>query len=90
VPQIQANWLGAAVRGHSEAITDWITGEVDTAERAARAQAEAIAEAKNDQARARYQDLTKAELADLLGQRDLPRNGTVEELVDRLVDADTQ
>ena len=90
VPQIQANWLAAAVRGHSEAITDWITGEVDTAERAARAQAEAIAEAKNDQARARYQDLTKAELADLLGQRDLPRNGTVEELVDRLVDADTQ
>jgi hypothetical protein len=90
VPQIQADWLGKAVRGHSEAISDWVTGEVDTVEQAARAQAEAIAEAKTDQARARYQKLTKAELTDLLGQRDLPRNGTVDELVDRLVDADTQ
>jgi hypothetical protein len=90
IPQIQANWWGAAVRGHSEAISDWVTGEVGTVEQTARAQAEAIAQAKSDQARARYQDLTKAELTELLGQRDLPRNGTVDELVDRLVDADTQ
>jgi hypothetical protein len=34
--------------------------------------------------------LSKAELTDLLAQRDLPRNGTNDELVDRLVDADTR
>ena len=30
----------------------------------------------------------KAELADLAAQRDLPKTGTVDELVDRLVEAD--
>jgi hypothetical protein len=37
-----------------------------------------------------YEGLSKAELTDLLAQRDLPRNGTNDELVDRLVDADTR
>ncbi len=34
--------------------------------------------------------LTKAELADKAGRRDLPKSGTVEELIERLVDADNQ
>ena len=59
-------------------------------EHAARAQADAIATAKREQARQQYQDLSKAELTDLLGRRDLPKNGSVDELVDRLVDADTR
>ena len=87
--QSQLTSVGAAVRGHADAIGDWITGEADTVERAARAQAESISGAKREQARQRYQHLSKAELTDLLGQRDLPKNGTVDELVDRLVDADT-
>jgi hypothetical protein len=42
------------------------------------------------QARERYEGLTKAELADQLSDRDLPKTGTVEELIERLVSADSQ
>ena len=47
-------------------------------------------QAKKDHARARerYEGLTKAELADQLAERGLPRTGTVEELIERLVSAD--
>jgi hypothetical protein len=41
------------------------------------------------QARERYQGLTKAELSDKLAERHLPKTGTVDELVERLVSADT-
>jgi hypothetical protein len=43
----------------------------------------------HDQARERYQGLTKNELSDEAGQRGLPKTGTVDELVDRLVENDT-
>jgi hypothetical protein len=36
-----------------------------------------------------YEDLTKAELADQLAQRGLPRTGNIEELIERLVTADS-
>jgi hypothetical protein len=88
--QTQTTALSDAVRGHADAITDWISGEADTAQKSAKAQADAISTAKREQARARYEGLSKAELADLLAQRDLPRNGTNDELIDRLVAADTQ
>ena len=42
----------------------------------------------HDKARERYEGLTKAELSDLLDKRDLPKTGTVDELVERLVEAD--
>ena len=42
------------------------------------------------QARERYAGLTKAELADQLAERGLPRTGNVEELIERLVSADGQ
>ena len=42
----------------------------------------------HDKARERYEGLTKAELSDLLGQRELPKTGNVDELVERLVEAD--
>jgi SAP domain len=41
-------------------------------------------------ARARYEGLTRAELSDLLAQRGLPKSGNVDQLVDRLADADTK
>jgi hypothetical protein len=44
----------------------------------------------HDQARERYEGLTKAELSDQLGQRDLPKTGNVDELVERLVEADSK
>jgi hypothetical protein len=48
------------------------------------------AEHTHDQARAPYEALTKAELSEILSERDLPKSGTVEELIERLVSADTE
>ncbi len=44
----------------------------------------------HDTARERYEGLTKAELSDQLGQRDLPKTGNVDELIERLVEADSK
>ena len=44
----------------------------------------------HDKARERYEGRTKAELSDLLDQRHLPKTGTVDELVERLVEADSK
>ncbi len=44
----------------------------------------------HDKARERYEGLTKAELSDQLEKRDLPKTGTVDELVERLVEADSK
>lgn len=38
----------------------------------------------------RYEGLTKAELAEELGRRELPKTGNIDELVERLVAADTR
>jgi len=42
------------------------------------------------EARERYEGLTKVELADQLAERGLPKTGNVDELVDRLVSADSE
>jgi len=42
----------------------------------------------HERARKRYEGLTKAELSDLLAKRGLPKSGNVNELVDRLAEAD--
>ena len=42
------------------------------------------------QARQRYQGLPKAELSELLAKRDLPKTGNIDELIERLVEADTR
>jgi hypothetical protein len=44
----------------------------------------------HDKARERYEGLTKAELSDLLDKRNLPKTGNVDELVERLVQADSK
>jgi SAP domain len=44
----------------------------------------------HDKARERYEGLTKAELSDQLEKRDLPKTGNVDELVERLVEADSK
>src|SRR5271154_4034241 len=56
--------------------------------REARKAERAQARHAHEMARVRYEGLTKAELSDLLGQRDLPKTGNVDELVERLVEAD--
>ena len=59
-------------------------------EKAARAAERAEAKQAKERARKPYEGLTKAELADQLAERDLPKSGTVDELIERLVDADNQ
>jgi hypothetical protein len=68
------------------------------AEKAEKAQEELAREARrierqnareaHEKARARYEGMTKAELSDLLAKRDLPKSGNVDELIERLVEAD--
>ncbi|HTT53941.1 MAG TPA: SAP domain-containing protein [Streptosporangiaceae bacterium] len=48
----------------------------------------ASARAAHEKARARYEGLTKAQLSELLVERNLPKTGNVNELVERLVQAD--
>ena len=69
-------------------------------ERAEQAERDKAREARNAErqrarqarqaAHERYEGLTKAELAEELGRRELPKSGTVDELIERLVAADTQ
>ena len=44
----------------------------------------------HQRARQRYEDLPKAELSDLLAKRDLPKTGNIDELIERLVEADSR
>ena len=44
----------------------------------------------HDKARERYEGLTKAELSDLLDKRNLPKTDNVDELIERLVEADSK
>jgi len=37
-----------------------------------------------------YEDLTKAELGDQLAERGLPKTGNVDDLIERLVNADSE
>jgi hypothetical protein len=69
--------------------------QADKAEQAQQALAREARKAEREQARhahekarERYEGLTKAELSDLLDQRKLPKTGNVDDLVERLVEAD--
>ena len=62
--------------------------EKERAREARRAERAAEKQAK-EAARQPYEGLTKAELADRLSERELPKTGTVDELIERLIDADT-
>ena len=44
----------------------------------------------HDKARERYEGLTKTELSDQLAKRQLPKSGNVDELIERLVEADSK
>jgi colicin import membrane protein len=57
--------------------------------RRVRAAERAAAKEAEEKAREAYVGLSKAELSDKLVERDLPKSGTVEELINRLVEADT-
>jgi hypothetical protein len=44
----------------------------------------------HQRARQRYEGLPKAELSDQLAKRDLPKTGNIDELIERLVEADSK
>src|SRR6478735_138880 len=82
----QAESVGGLVREQAESARDFAHEQAGQAEQAAREQAKHA----HDKARERYEGLTKAELSDLLDQRDLPKTGNVDELIERLVEADSK
>lgn len=101
----QAETVGHVVQEQTDAVAELTVEQAAKADELAREQAEQAkrdeekaakaaerAEAKRakEQAREPYEGLTKAELSDKLAERDLPKSGTVEELIERLVDADNQ
>lgn len=71
-----------AAHEHAERATHELAREARKIEREQARKSQAIA-------RKRYEGLTKAELSDLLAQRGLPKSGNVDELIERLVEADT-
>jgi len=101
----QAESVGGLVREQAGSARDFVHEQAGKAEQAAREQAEQAEQAErelarkaereqarhaHEKARERYEGLTKAELSDLLDQRHLPKTGNVDELVERLVEADSK
>jgi hypothetical protein len=82
----QAGQVEQAARAQAEQAEQ---AEKDLAREARKAEREQARHA-HDKARERYEGLTKAELSDRLDQRHLPKTGTVDELVERLVEADSK
>ena len=69
----QVESVGAAVRQQADSVTETL---------------QSAAASVRVQAAKKYDDLTKAELQEELGARDLPKTGTVDELRERLVSDD--
>jgi len=90
----QAESVGGLVRGQAESARDFMHEQAGQAEkelaREARQAEREQARHARDKARERYEALTKAELSDRLDQRNLPKTGNVDELVERLVEADSK
>jgi hypothetical protein len=98
-----ASALPGAVREKTESANKVTRAKVSEAEQTAHEHAERAShelarearkmereQARKAQAKARepYEGLTKAELSDLLAKRGLPKSGNVDELIERLVEAD--
>jgi hypothetical protein len=97
VAREQAESVGGIVREQAETARGFVHEQADKAEQAAHELAREVRKAEREQAkqahevaRAHYEGMTKAELSELLARRDLPKTGTVDELVERLVEADSK
>jgi hypothetical protein len=93
----QAESVGGLVRGQAESAREFVheqAGQAEQAEKELAREARQVereqARHAHDKARERYEGLTKAELSDRLDQRNLPKTGNVDELVERLVEADSK
>jgi hypothetical protein len=95
----RAESAGNLVREKAESAGDIVRDKAESAERTALEQARARearfaerqqARQAHDKARERYEGLTKAELSGQLAKRQLPKSGNVDELIERLVEADSK
>jgi len=93
----QAESVGGLVREQAESTRDFVHEQADKAEQAEQELAREARKAEreqvrhaHDKARERYEGLTKAELSGQLDKRHLPKTGNVDELVERLVEADSK
>jgi hypothetical protein len=90
----KAEAAGNVVRGQAERAEQAAREQAEQAERelarqARRAEREQARQA-HERARQRYEGLPKAELSDLLAKRELPKTGNIDELIERLVEADSK
>ena len=93
----KAEAAGNVVRGQAEraeqAARDQ-AGKVEQTEMELTRQARQVerkqARQAHERARQRYEGLPKAELSDLLAKRELPKTGNIDELIERLVEADSK
>jgi hypothetical protein len=93
----KAESAGEIVRDKAESAERTAREQAEQAEQAEKEQAREArfaerrqARQAHDKARERYQGFTKAELSDQLAKRQLPKSGNVDELIERLVDADSK
>lgn len=93
----QVQSVSYATQNQLEKVADAEREQAEQAEQAEREQAREARAAERQKARQerraaqeRYQGMTKSELADELAQRELPKTGTVDELVERLVAHDSK
>ena len=82
----QADEVEQAKREQEAKLEEAAKEEAREAKKAEREQAKK----DREQAREPYEGLTKAELSDQLAQRGLPKTGNVDELIERLVEADSK
>ncbi len=85
----QAESFSHLVVEQADKAADLTTEQAGKLEKTDREQTDKVEQAAKEQARSRYEGLTKVELADQLAERGLPKTGNVDDLVDRLVTADS-
>ena len=93
----KAEVAGNAARGQAQRAEQAAREQAGKAEQAERELARQARQAEREQARQahararqRYEGLPKAELSDLLAKRELPKTGNIDELIERLVEADSK
>ena len=93
----KAEVAGNAARGQAQRAEQAAREQAGKAEQAEREPARQARQAQREQARQahararqRYEGLPKAELSDLLAKRELPKTGNIDELIERLVEADSK
>ena len=93
----KAEAAGNVVREQAEKAEQAALEQAEKAEQAEKELARQARQAEREQARRahqrareRYEGLAKAELSDQLAKRELPKTGTVDELIERLVEADSK